>query len=401
MEPSDRPITVCHLITSSGAGGAERQLCALIAAGDPDRVRHRVICLGGPGELAGELEAAGAAVTHLGLAPRPWHLWRAVRRVRARLHAEEPDLVQSWLYHADLAAALAAGRRPLVWTLRCADMDLSRYRGSTRLVLRACVALSRRPRAIVANSRAGRRWHQGLGYPAGRLRVIPNGFDLERFRPDPRARARLRAGLGVSDDQLLVGRVARDDPMKDLPTFLDAARLAARRRPELCFLLVGRGMEAEAPVAAAFRQPPLAGRCFLVGHQQEVAPWLAAMDLHLSSSLSEGLPNAVGEAMACGVPNLVTDAGDSAWLVGDTGRVVPPGQPFALASALEELARLPREELRRLGEEARRRIAGHFSLEAMARAYLALYREILSTSSRSTTKGQERPPQERQTSSTS
>ncbi len=369
------PFRVCHVITTTSAGGAEAQLCALLEH-SPPWLEHVVVGLQPAGELAPAMEAAGAEVISLGLSPGPRALLRGpglVRRVLARVR---PRLVQTWLYHADLLGTLAAARAgvgPLVWTLRNADLKLSR---STRLVVKACLALSGRPAAIVANSRTGAAWHQGLGYPARKLRVIPNGFDTDRFRPDPAARAAVRAELGIPEDALVVGRVARLDPAKDYPGLADAARLALKQRPRLFFLLVGQGVEPAAPGLEAWQEPPLAGRSLLLGYRSDVPRLMAAMDLHLSNSLSEGLPNAVGEAMAAGLPNLVTDAGDSRELVGDTGLVVEPGQPYALGAALAELAGRDQEELARRGEAARRRIQEHYSLQAMVRAYAELYLEL-------------------------
>jgi glycosyltransferase involved in cell wall biosynthesis len=375
------PLIAAHVITSTGPGGAEGQLLRLIEH-SPGGLAHRVVCLGPEGPLAGPMEACGAEVACLGLAPGWAALARGPGLVAAQLARWRPAVVQTWLYHADLLGLLAArrlgrGRRPpVVWSLRCADMDLSRYARSTRWVLRANRLLSRLPAAIVANSAAGLAWHRGLGYHAGRMRMVPNGFDTALFKPDPAARQEVRAGMGAPEGAVVAGRIARDDPMKDVATFLDAAALAARRRPELFFVLIGAGMEANNPALAACGRPPLAGRVFLAGHRADVHRWCAALDLHVSSSLTEGLPNAVGESMAAGAPNAATDAGDSARLVGDTGRVVEPGQPYALGEAISGLAGLGPENLAELGRRARRRIQEGYSAEAMVEAHLALYREL-------------------------
>jgi len=371
---------VCHLITSTEAGGAETQLLHLVRGGEATGVRHRVLCLGREGVLAPELARAGAAPLSLGLSPGPGGLLRGLPRLALHLRRLGPALVQTWLYHADLLGLLAsrlAGSPPLVWTLRCSDMDLARYSRATRLVLRANIRLSRLPAAIVANSHSGARWHAGLGYPADRLEVIPNGFDSQRFRPDPRARERLRRSLGLDDGHILVGHLARWDPMKDQATLLAAFTQALAQNPRLRLVLVGPGLEESNPGLAACWRPPLAGRVFALGYQAQPQQWLAALDLHLLSSLSEGLCNAVGEAMAAGVPNLVTDTGDNRRLVGDTGLVVPPARPREMARALLQMAAWSAEERRRRGQAARQRIEESYSLEAMRAAYGRLYRRLL------------------------
>jgi len=206
--------------------------------------------------------------------------------------------------------------------------------------------------------------------------VIPNGIDTALFRPDGAARGRIRAEWGVAGEERLIGVVGRLDPMKDHATFLQAAALVAKRLAVVRFVCLGLGVEAANPALRAALEPPLAGRTHLLGRRGDVPRWLAALDLHVSSSVGEGLSNAVAEAMAAGVPNVVTSVGDSQRLVGETGLVVPPRDPTALAAAIEDLLRLPRQRLAELGREARRRIEEHYSLEAMVRGFTDLYQEL-------------------------
>jgi glycosyltransferase involved in cell wall biosynthesis len=375
-----QPLKIWQVITSTDVGGAETQLLRLIEALDPNQVRLRVACLMPEGALAQPMRAAGAEVVCLNLKPGLAALTRGVKELRRLLAAWPADLAQTWMYHADLLGLLAARplKLPVVWTLRCSDLDLSRYRRSTRLVLKACTALARlkNPRVIVANSQSGLDFHAGLGYPRSKLRLIPNGFDLARFAPDAQEGARRRAELGWGPEALVVGHVARLDPAKDHAGFIDAARMLAGRLPAARFLLIGQGVEAANPALAAALEPPLAGRCALLGRRDDVPAWLTAMDVFAQSSLSEGLPNALGEALCAGLPVAATEAGDTRALVGPAGRVVPVGQPYALAEALEELLQLPAHERQALGRLGRQRMREGYSLEAMAQAYLGLYRQL-------------------------
>lgn len=368
-----------HVITTTEVGGAETQLLRLVRA--LPGWRHAVVGLGPAGALAPELAAAGADVRSLNLRPGPaalvagaWSLSRLLRELR-------PTLVQSWMYHADLLATLAAplaGSPPVFWGVRCSDMDLSLYSAGTRLVVRACAALSRRPAAIAANSAAGAEYHAGLGYPRAKIRVIPNGFDTERFAPDQTARAAARGELGIPDDAPVIGLCARLDPMKDQPGFLAAAAILAGRLPEARFILLGQGVEPGAPGLEAAGAPPLAGRCHLLGRRPDPEHWYNAMDLHVSASaFGEGLSNAVGEAMACGVPGVVTDVGDSAALLGEAGRSAPPREPRALAEAMAQVLGVPAEQRAALGRAARQRIQRDYSLAAMAARYDEMWRGIV------------------------
>lgn len=368
-------LRIAHVITTTSAGGAERQLLTLMANSGAN-LDHTVICLQTAGELAPAMESAGAEVISLGLKPGPMALIKGPSLIRQALRQVQPQVVQTWLYHSDLLGALAIGSRgtpPLVWGLRNSDLSLS---SSTRLVLKACVALSKRPSAILANSRSGADWHQKLGYPAKKIKVIPNGFDTVRFRPDPDAKAQIRAELSIPDDAIVVGRVARLDAAKDYPGLAAAAQIALRQQANLFFLLIGQDVEINHPLMKPWQEPALAQRSLLLGYRDDIPRLFNAMDLHVSNSLSEGLPNALGEAMASGVVSLVTDVGDSREMIGDTGRVVSPAQPEALGQALLDMAGLGSEHLRRLGAKARARIEELYSLQTMVKAYCKLYAEL-------------------------
>ncbi len=368
-----------HVITTTEVGGAETQLLRLVEA--LPAWRHAVAGLGPAGALAPRLAAAGAEVHSLDLAPGPGALLAGTWALAKLMRAKRPTVVQSWMYHADLLAAMAAplaGSPPLCWGVRCSDMDLSLYGAGTRLTVRACAALAGRPAAIAANSAAGAEYHAGLGYPRRHMVVVPNGFDTARFAPDPAAGAAARAELGIPAQAPVIGLCARLDPMKDHAGFLAAAARLAAQRADTHFLLLGLGVEPGAPGLEAAGDPPLAGRCHLLGRRPDPQRWYNAMDLHVSASaFGEGLSNAVGEAMACGLPGVVTAVGDSAALLGGAGRVVPPREPAALAAALAELLALPAGERAGLGRAARERIEAEYSLAAMAARYDELWRGVV------------------------
>lgn len=359
---------VLHVITGLGLGGAETMLAKLIEA--TPAVAHTVAPLTAAADLAPRLARGGARVVPMGLrsaATLPAGLLRLAQLIRA----VRPDVIQSWLYHADLAATLARGlalsRAPLVWSLRCSDMDLARYAPAMRWVVRALARLSHVPAAVVANSESGLAWHRHLGWRPRRAEVIPNGFETDRFRPDPRARGRLLALVGWPNEAVIVGMVARVDPMKDHAGFLEAVR---RGPPVLRAVLVGRGTEALAI------PPELAGRVVALGARADVAALMPGFDIAcLASRFGEGFPNVLGEAMACGVACVATDVGDAAAILGEAGMVVPRGDAAALAAALAALAADPARR-RALGQAGRVRVLAHYALPAVAARHLALWREL-------------------------
>jgi glycosyltransferase involved in cell wall biosynthesis len=375
-----RRLKVWHVITGLQTGGAEVMLYRLLGKRDPG-LDVEVVSLTDVGPIGEKIRALGVPVRALGLhkrAPNPLLIARLARWMRR----ERPDVVQTWMHDADLLgglAALAAVRLPMAWGIHQGEFDLAAA-GQRRIqtVARVCGGLSKiLPRRIVCCSETSRRVHAGLGYDEGRMVVIPNGFDLERFRPDPEARGALRNELGLGDDAPIIGAIGRDHPQKDHATFLRAAALLAERRGDVHFVLCGEGLTRENTCLSAEIGPGLAGRVHRLGRRDDIPRVAAGLDLFASSSaFGEAFPLVIGEAMAAGVPCAVTDVGDSARMVGETGRVVARRDPAALARAWEELLALAPEERARLGRAARARIEEQFALEAIVGRYEALYREL-------------------------
>jgi glycosyltransferase involved in cell wall biosynthesis len=229
---------------------------------------------------------------------------------------------------------------------------------------------------VVSNSAAGLRAHEQLGYRPRRWAIIPNGFDTDRYKPCGTARQDFRREIGVGDDVPLVGLVARAHPMKDHATFLAAAAIVAARRPDVQFIVAGRGVPESAAIADLLSTHGLGGRAHLLDERQDTWRVLAALDIAVSSSYSEAFPNVVGEAMACGTSPVVTDVGDSALIVGAAGRVVPPRDPNALAQAVVELLSMEPAGRKALGAAGRARIREEYSISAIASRYLRLYGEL-------------------------
>jgi glycosyltransferase involved in cell wall biosynthesis len=369
---------IMHLITGLGTGGAEAMLAKLLEGMDSERFESQVLSLITPGPTAEGIRAAGIPVEHLGMqrgVPTPSAFGKLCRLLRKH----KPHVLQTWLYHADLmglAAAHLTGTRRVFWNLRCSDMDLSKYRATTRLTVKLNARLSHMPQLILSNSQAALDHHRSMGYRPRRELVIPNGFDTRRFRPDPEAGLRLRREWGLPSDALVVGLVARLDPMKGHEVFFAMAEGLAKKRAEVHFVLCGDHMEwSNAEVAKMAAADVLQKRTLLLGRRSDVPAVLAAMDVFALSSHSESFPNVLGEAMACGVPCVTTDVGDAAHIVGETGKVVPPADPGALCDAVDAMLGLSPEERKALGDAARKRIENLYSLDAVVGQYEALYSE--------------------------
>lgn len=375
-------IKVAHVINSLSVGGAQRMLLKLLMHVDRRSFTPSVYTLLSPaGALRTEIERLGVEVYELGLGrdiPNPMRIAGLVRALRR----DRPDVVQTWMYHSDLVGGLAAGLAcrgaPVVWNIRNNTLDASSPR-RTFWVVRACAHLSRRlPDVIVCCSYAALETHAAVGYDRAKFVVIPNGFDPSAFRPNPRARVALRQELGLAADAPIIGLVARFDAQKDHRSFLDAAARLHTDMPEVQFVLCGSGVTRANPELAEWiHAARLNGVCHLLGERQDVADITAALDIACSSSRGEAFPNAVGEAMACAVPCVVTDVGDSAYIVGDTGHVVPPSHPQALANALAALLKAGQRVREMLGRKARRRVTEQFAISSVVRTYENVYRQLI------------------------
>jgi glycosyltransferase involved in cell wall biosynthesis len=371
---------VTHVITDLGRGGAEAVLINVVAGTRPHGVRHSVVSLTDRGVYAAALEAEGVPVTSLGMrpgVPDP----RALSRLVQQLRRTRPDVIQSWMYHSDLLAGIAAalaGRIPVVWGIHQSDTDPATAKPVTRWTRYACAKLSSvLPKRIVCCAESVGSSHAAIGYRSDRIVVIPNGFDLKRFVRDPQSGARIRSELSIPEGAPVVGLVARFHPDKDHANFVAAAGLVARANPDVRFVLAGNDVEWSNDVMrAGIDALGLRARTRLLGPRSDVPSLLSAMDVLVQSSRTEGLPNVLGEAMACGVPCVATDCGDSRALVGPTGRIVPPRDPTALANATLDLLALAPAARAALGDAAARRIRERYDLRVMTRRYSELYRWI-------------------------
>jgi len=373
---------ILHIMPDLNPGGAELMMKRLIEShlGDP-RFEHRVISLRELRAVGPPLLAQGVQVEALHLtsmARLPGTLWRLARLIRAA----RPDIVQTWMYHADLLGGLAAravGCRRILWGVRIADIGAQM--GVPRLtswIRSACARLSSRiPSRIIYVAESARRIHEGLGYDSSKSIVIPNGYRMPAPAPADRATSAIRRELGLGGSELLIGSAGRFSVQKDFPSFVRACARVAAELPEARFVIAGREIDtSNAELAGWIDDSGFADRFHLLGERKDLDACLAGLDVFCLHSLQEGLPNVVAEAMAVGIPCVVTDVGDAAVLVEGTGIVVPPADPEALAAALVDMLRRPADERRELGARARARIAEHFSMDAIRGRWEQLYDQL-------------------------
>jgi glycosyltransferase involved in cell wall biosynthesis len=373
---------VMHVITGLSTGGAETMLLKLLSASSGS-MEHVVVSLGNEGTIGPRIAALGIPVHCLGLKRNVPNPFRALS-ILPLARRIGPQLIQGWMYHGNLMASMAAqalrknARRqkpPVLWNIRQTVYDLGRERWLTARLIRLGARLSAGPATIIYNSQTSASQHESLGYRAEKRVIIPNGFDCQLLRPDEAARKAVRAELGLTDDTVLVGLVARYHPMKDHVGFLKAAAMVVRYHPQTRFVLAGTGISSKQPeLAEAIQQNELQTHAILLGERSDIPRLNNAFDIGCSASAwGEGFSNSIGEAMACGVPCAVTDVGDSAYIVADSGFVVPPRAPEALANAIGRLIDVGRSGRQQLGAKARQRVETQFSLPAIVQHYENLY----------------------------
>lgn len=376
-------IKVAHIITGLSTGGAEMMLLKLLSGIDRSRFDPVVISLAGDGPIAKRIEALGIKAYSVNMKPGRIPVagfWRLVKLLRK----SKPDIIQGWMYHGNLAAQLASfflpGKMPVLWNIRGTHTDLSSEKFLTAFTIWLGSRLSAFPMKIINNSRTSALSHEKkLDYRSDKWVIIPNGFDVELFAPSDELRMRFRSSLNLKEDSFLIGLVGRYHPVKDHETFLKAAADLLKTHPDIRFVLVGEGVEpSNSELVGKINALKLNGSIHLLGRRDDLNHVSAAFDIASSSSFGEGFPNVIGEAMSCGVPCVVTDVGDSAYIVGDTGKVVSPHNPDALTNAWRELIEMDAEKRRRLGMLARQRVIENFSIDAVVKQYETLYEEAYS-----------------------
>ncbi len=373
-------VRVVHIIGGLGQGGAETVMYRLLTH-STSRFEHTVISLTDAGVFGPRLQQANIEVISLGMSSGrvSWSALKALYRVLKQLR---PDVVQTWMYHADLIGgviARLAGVRKVVWGIRNSGAHLERTSRAVRLSAWLCARLSGLvPAAIVACANDAAERHQKKGYAAAKMQVIPNGYDVARWSSDAATRIKLRAQLGISLNTPLLGAVARWHPLKDHANLIDAFSKVAQTHPQARLTLVGDGMDsANTELMELLRQHGVEAQVLLLGRRDDIPAVMNALDIHVLSSCAEGFPNVVAEAMAVGAANVVTDVGDAAYIVDAFGWVAPPRDPAALAHSLgEAICALGSPAMAVRLQKGRERVQTKFSLGAMVSRYEGLWAKL-------------------------
>lgn len=380
---------VLHIIVGLYVGGAEMMLYKLLCATDREKFEPVVVALMGRGEqrdMIDAVEALGIRVYTLDMdlsRPTPKTTLRAWWKLQRVLRREKPHVIQGWMYHSNLAALLGrqvrARSAKLVWAIHNTRNDSLFKTRLNRLFDSLGKRFSHLPDGTIYVSQIGREQHQEAGYNISRSWVVPNGFDMDAFAPSETARQSVREEIGVAPETLLAGLFSRWHPMKDHANFFQAAKILSANHADTHFVLAGAGIfKDNKELLRLAREAGVEERTHFLGERQDMARLMAALNvMALSSSHGEAFPLVLGEAMACGVPCVSTDVGESATIIGEAGLVVPIKNPSALAKAIEHFIEATPEEKTKFGRAARQRIEENFSLQSVTRRYEEIYQMLL------------------------
>ena len=373
-------IKILHIITGLNVGGAESVLCKLMEHIDKECFDNAVISLLPEGPLAERIRAAGVPVYSVNFRKSPFALL-AFSRLLSFIKKLKPDIVQTWMYHSNLIGGIAGkvfGIR-VVWGIHHSNLDPKLNKRTTLWVVKLCALLSRViPEKIVYCAKVALEVHVQAGYDMAKACVIPNGFDTNVFSPDVAARQSILEELNLPHTVLIVGMVGRFDSQKDHQNFFNAAKIVASKNVNACFVLCGDGIDWKNERLVGMIDPAIRDRVYLLGRRMDMPRMYAALDVFVLSSAGEAFPNVVGEAMACGVPCVVTDVGDVALIVGDSGVVVPPREFSALAEGVLSMLETTERARAACGVIARQRIVEMFDVRVITDQYEGFYKMIAS-----------------------
>lgn len=371
---------ICHVITSLDIGGAELVLYRLLLAQPELKNDVMVISLTKVGRVGEQLQQAGFTVISL-QAIGALSLISAVYKLAVIFKKNKPDIVQSWLYHADLVASLSAvlGRAPhVIWGIH--TCQLPKRKPMTRLIMKSCALLSSViPERIVCVAEAARQLHICNGYQAAKLTVIPNGFNLADYQSSTEYKSLCRKRLGIAENVLCVGVIGRWHPDKGQDIMLNAISLLQDRFPEVIFIFAGRGCDSSNEAFLSLvRHCPLPQNIIALGERSDITDILQALDVFCLPSRTEAFPLALGEAMCASLPVVATDVGDVRYMTGDLAPLVEKDNIEQLATGLVEMLACTVAERKSLGKKLQQRASTFFSIESMVENYQELYNRVSS-----------------------
>ena len=362
---------ILHIITGLGDGGAEHTLFKICKYDIKNE--HIVISLKENGKYFSLLKKLGIKVYSLNF--KFYSIIKFIILIRLISYLK-PDIVQTWLVHADLLGGISArlaGIKNIIWNIRYSNIQIGKAKLTTILIIRFLSILSYLiPKFIVTVSKKAKKIYELTGYNKKIFKFIPNGYDLSILKSNKHQKINFKKIIRIKENTPLIGNVARYDPQKDHLNLLNALSLIRLKNINFFCVLVGLNINKKnISLVSDIKRLNLSKHIKLLGQNDNISQVMNGLDLHvLSSSYGEGFPNVVAESMACGTPCIVTDIGDSAYVIGKTGWIVPPKSSIKLARAIEK-ALIEKDTIKwnKRCKKARLRVKENFSIGNMIKLY--------------------------------
>ena len=336
-----------------------------------------IVSLGALGSVGAELRALGFNVQTLNLS-KIWQVPKVVLKLTKLTRNYKPDIIHTWLYHADLIGTLAAifaRVKLIIWGIHTTEVGSF----STAVVRRICAMLSYFfPSRIMCIAEASKNKHISIGYCSKKIQLFHNGLDFSKLQATKEERDKFRLDLGIDESAIVVGSLGRFHPVKGYDVFINAAVLLLHEFRNVRFLLIGKDLNRlNEELIGWINSTGFTERFILLGERSDVAICLSAMDIFCLHSRSEGLPTALAEGMAMALPCVATDVGDAGILLGNTGVLVKAVDPEVLANGLKQLITLTREERSRIGRLASERVRSKYTIEKTYDEFSKVYSELI------------------------
>lgn len=369
-------IKILHIITSLGSGGAERVLFNLATKSNSEIFEHIVVSIQDQGVYGEELVKLGVKVYTLKVSKfKPWLLLR----IFSILKHESPNIIQSWLYHADFLTILiyAFGYRNIIWNIRNNTLKWSMSSKLTIIIRRLCAFFSFVPKRIICCANSAKSEHIKIGYRSEKFLVIGNGYDFTKYRSNTSDRDLLRKELGISEFDFVIGNIGRDDPVKGRDILIKSIALAKENGLIAKLMIIGKGINtSNLFLMELINQNNLAHDVILLEQQFDIQRYYNVMDLFILSSSAEAFPNVLSEAMATEVPCVTTDVGDAKEILGLEELVIDIGDFDGLSKKIISVFNMSLSQRNILGASLRRGIKTNYSMSAMIKSYEKCYRNI-------------------------
>lgn len=370
-------IKVAHISTGLETGGAEVQLMRLIAAMNHDEFEMMVISMDRDTYLADRIRELGVPVHSLCLRKKPYALWEGYQQLRQF----NPDVIHGTMYQGGVFGTLCRRFLPkkphVIWTVHEPLEHYDQEPLRKRLQLRLWGKMSTSPECLMYVSHLNMEQHLAYGFNNQKAVVIPNGVDTSRFGPAREKGMAIRESLGIPDNCLVIGKTARYHRQKNHVGFLRSAAIIAAKYDHVRFMLVGTNVdENNETLTTLVSDLGLDGKVYMLGNREDIPEIVNAYDIATLTSLGEAFPLTLGEAMVSAVPCVATDVGDNAYIIADTGYVVPVDDDQAMADSWEKIVILSDEARRELGQKARQRCLDNFTLEQQVKQHEDLYRTL-------------------------